>query len=843
MRHLLLAGVCLLSACGDRGLSSGAFAPMSSAIVRVAPRATANEIATSTEALVDATTAGGLTTTKAGGTATFELVLDAPPTDNVIVTISSSNQSAGVVSTPAGPAHALTFAPSNWSTPQAVVLAGVGDFVADGTQAYSVAYAATSTDASYNGLAATMFNVSNLDDNYAQVRITTGGLSTSSSGGTATFTVNLTSQPLATVTVALASSDTTQGTIAPATLTFDASNWSVPQLATLSGAANSYAATSANTYYAVVGPITSTDATYAGLPTQELLVSNEDSNVARFVLTTAGGLDTSHGGDTASFTIALACEPRANVTLPISSDDTTAGTLSAPSLTFTAANWSTPQTVIITGANVMPYTVDVAYHVDFGASVSADPAYSGLTLTPLLVTNHDCLDTQTTVNNCGVCGNVCALDGNASAVSCVSGACAQTCNAGYGVCGASCCALTGMWRASTSATGAEPNATSDVYFKSLSADNHLITFVSQATNLNAAATNGKWQVYVKNLNTGALELISTSALGVQGDGDSLYASMSKDGRYITFQSLATNLVANDTNAASDVFRYDRQTATMLRVSVSNDPTPVQGNGAATWPSVSDDGNLIAFQSTASNLVASDTNAHADTFVRDVSGAQTGIVSIDSAGDEGNGDVQGYPSLDGDGRYVAFATKATNLGDSAPGTFIRDRQLNVTTLASTNASGVAANAAAEQPQLSSTGAYIVFWVDATTNMGGISFNVVAKNLSTGAITAPVTSAVGVAGNDAGYTASITTDGTYVAFNSDASNLVPYDSTGMLDGYIKDIVTGAIDRFPGAGSPAPDGFTWQALVTDDASAVELSTLATNLGTGPDTNGVQDVYIYFR
>jgi len=166
--------------------------------------------------------------------------------------------------------------------------------------------------------------------------------------------------------------------------------------------------------------------------------------------------------------------------------------------------------------------------------------------------------------------------------------------------------------------------------------------------------------------------VSVDSSGIQGNDHSTNPALSSDGRYVAFRSDATNLVAGDTNGYYDVFVHDRQTGITTRVSVGS--SGIQGNDSSFPPAISADGRYVAFRSDATNLVAGDTNGDYDVFVHD---RQTGIttrVSVDSSGTESNS-YSDDPALSSDGRYVAFKSWATNLvaGDTNERSdiFIRD----------------------------------------------------------------------------------------------------------------------------------------------------------------------------
>jgi Tol biopolymer transport system component len=165
----------------------------------------------------------------------------------------------------------------------------------------------------------------------------------------------------------------------------------------------------------------------------------------------------------------------------------------------------------------------------------------------------------------------------------------------------------------------------------LSADGGHVAFSSAATILVPGDTNGFNDVFVFDLQSNTLERISISTLGVQADGPSDVTSISADGRFVAFESVATNLVAGDTNGARDIFLRDRQSSTLERVSVG--AGGAQAGSGSSGPSVSADGRYVAFSSSASNLVVGDTNGVVDTFVRDRQNGTTERVSISTGGVE------------------------------------------------------------------------------------------------------------------------------------------------------------------------------------------------------------------
>jgi uncharacterized lipoprotein NlpE involved in copper resistance len=210
-------------------------------------------------------------------------------------------------------------------------------------------------------------------------------------------------------------------------------------------------------------------------------------------------------------------------------------------------------------------------------------------------------------------------------------------------------------RVSVSSDGTQSNSTS--YVPSISADGRQVAFYSDASNLVSGDTNGIGDIFVHDRDTGETTRVSVASNGTQGNSGSDYPSISADGRQVAFYSDASNLVSGDTNGFGDIFVHDRDTGETTRVNVSSDGT--HSNICSFYPSISEDGRYVAFYSAASNLVSGDTNELGDIFVHDRETGETTRVSASSGGSQCN-DHSWYPSLSGDGSYVAFQSEATNL---------------------------------------------------------------------------------------------------------------------------------------------------------------------------------------
>lgn len=327
----------------------------------------------------------GLTTTEAGGQATFTIKLTSQPTANVTIGISSSNTNEGTISP-----SSLTFTFGNWNASQTVTITGVNDYIQDGNIGYTIVTAlATSVDPNYNNLNPPDISVTNNDDDVAGITILpTSGLTTTENGGIAQFTVVLTSQPTANVTIGLSSSNTNEGIVSPASLVFIPSEWNIPQTVTIIGADDSVIDGSVG-YFIYTASASSSDANYNNRNAADVSVTNTDNDVAAIIVTPTSGLTTTEAGGQATFSIKLATIPTANVTIGLSSSDTNEGTVSPASLVISPANWNAENTVTITGINDDVDDGDKTYTIVTASSSSTDPNYNGINSSDVTVTNSN----------------------------------------------------------------------------------------------------------------------------------------------------------------------------------------------------------------------------------------------------------------------------------------------------------------------------------------------------------------------------------------------------------------------------------------------------------------------
>lgn len=382
------------------------------------------------------------------------------------------------------------------------------------------------------------------------------------------------------------------------------------------------------------------------------------------------------------------------------------------------------------------------------------------------------------------------------------------------------------------------DAAGSSYEPSISDDGRYVAFQSFATNLYNGDTNGVSDIFIHDRSTNQTSLVSFVTNGVANDIS--YAPMiSGNGRYITFYSYASNLVPNDNNGVADVFRYDRVTVTIERVSL--DTNEVEGNGDSMFPSISDNGQWIVFESTAANLVAGDANGYSDIFWRDMATGVTDRLSLNSDDVEANGSST-TPMISGDGRIVTFVSLANNLHDDDTNLYqdvfarvIPDRE---TELISQASNGTVANQSSYTPVLSENGRFVAFQTAADTlvsndNNGARDIFVYDRQANT--ITLESVDSNGTQGNFNSTEPVLSGNGRYLLFTSSATNLVTNDTNSVKDIFFHDLQDPpslSIDYTVGApGSQFNvSGQNFQAN-----STAQLSVNQRNLGTiTTDGNG---------
>lgn len=417
---------------------------------------------------------------------------------------------------------------------------------------------------------------------------------------------------------------------------------------------------------------------------------------------------------------------------------------------------------------------------------------------------------------------------------------------------------------------------------SISGDGRFVTFASEATDVITGDANGVSDVFLRDTCRGATSCtpsttrVSVSTGGAEANGPSDNPVISADGRFIAFESDATNLVADDTNSVTDVFLRDTCfgatscTPTTERVSLSD--TNDEGNGPSREPAISGSGRVIVFESDATNLAGADTNGERDVFVRDTCFGATSCTpttlraSVSTADVEGNA-ISEEVSINFDGRFVSFQSLADNLIGSdtnfTSDVFLRDTCIGATscspstTRISVSSGGAEGNGFSEEANIDGSGRLVVFGSFSDNFVTGDSnttsdtflrdtcFGATSCSTSTSLISVSTTGGVG---NGTSFSATISRNGRYIAWDSEATNLVTgvSDTNGDFDLFVRDTCFGATSCTPETRiiSVNSTGAVGNAIshvpsITSDGRFVSFESEATNL-VGDDTNGTVDVFL---
>jgi Tol biopolymer transport system component len=316
---------------------------------------------------------------------------------------------------------------------------------------------------------------------------------------------------------------------------------------------------------------------------------------------------------------------------------------------------------------------------------------------------------------------------------------------------------------------------------------------------------------------------------------------------VAFDSHGTTLVPDDTNNASDVFVRDRLLRTTERVSVSStgDQTAALRRPHSNTPTISADGRFVAFASFASNLAPNDTNTTADVFVRDRLAGTTELVSVSMGGTSGDSD-SGNPTLSADGRWIAFWSTASDLvpGDvmGTDDVFLADRTTGTVELVSATWNGTPNDAPTgigpfSRPAISDDARYVSFTHPAGNivpdDTNGLS-DVFVRDRAFGTTERLSLGVGGVEANGRSIFTAMSADGRFVAFESEASNLVAGDGNGVADVFVADRQTGAVVRVStaGDGTEAND-FSSKPAMSADGRRIAFYSKASNL-VPKDSNG---------
>jgi Tol biopolymer transport system component len=385
----------------------------------------------------------------------------------------------------------------------------------------------------------------------------------------------------------------------------------------------------------------------------------------------------------------------------------------------------------------------------------------------------------------------------------------------------------------------------------VSASGRFIAFDSTATNLAPTGTSGARNVYVFD-NLSALRRLVSIGLSGPANGDSGNPAIAADGSTVAFQSSASNLVAGDSNGVSDVF-VQHGTGPIVRVSVAGDGS--QANGPSSEPAISGDGRYVVFVSSASNLVPGDRSHQPEIFVRDLVAGTTSRVSVGVGGADPDG-PSSNPAISADGRVVSFDSSAGNLvpGRARAGqadVYVRLLATNTTERVSVSTAGAEQNQAVRAPfhqvsSLSANGRFVAFDSDASNLVArdvNRSTDVFVRDRVAHTTTLVSENNAGFEGDNDSFAPYITPDGRFVAFESFARNLAP--GGGPRENvFVRDVelnATSVIDVAPGGAAPTAEQakqLLQRPMLSADGSVAAFSSTALNVTQDP--RGTENVFL---
>jgi hypothetical protein len=390
-------------------------------------------------------------------------------------------------------------------------------------------------------------------------------------------------------------------------------------------------------------------------------------------------------------------------------------------------------------------------------------------------------------------------------------------------------------RISVSSDSAQANSNSD--FPRISNNGRYVAFRSDATNLVPEDTNNHSDIFLYDLQTDKTILVTSASDGTQANAHTIRSSISGDGRYIAFESEASNLVLGDTNRHADIFVRDTQTNSTVQVSIASDGS--QGNYDSSFPSISANGRYISFNSIADNLINDDTNNFADIFVHDLETRETARVALRTSQES---------SISGDGRYIAFVSPSSELvNDDTNGyedIFVYDRQTNKTSRISISSDGTQANSYSYSPSISTDGRYIGFYSGAdnlVVNDTNAQPDVFVHDQETGETERISIASNGDQANGGSVYPSLSGDGRYVAFMSAASNLSEAPIGVYNHAFVHDRYTGQTElaTLRRDGIPAQWGSGGSSSISGDGQILVFDSHSPDIVQN-DTNSAWDVFV---
>lgn len=402
-------------------------------------------------------------------------------------------------------------------------------------------------------------------------------------------------------------------------------------------------------------------------------------------------------------------------------------------------------------------------------------------------------------------------------------------------------------RVSLGTSGGEGNDDSSVQTMSLSADGRFVAFQSFATNLVPADLNHSADIFVRDLELNTLTRVSLGQFGNEGNAHSDAPSISANGRYVAFHSFSNNLVEGDTNNQDDVFVRDRLLGKTVCISRSMHGST--GNGRSWNPVISADGRHVAFVSRADDLVEGDSNWNGDIFVYDILAGEMTRVSVSSSGEQSNSFSE-MPSISANGRMVAFCSFATNLvTDDTNGqkdVFVHDRVSGETSRVSVSSSGGETTGLNTQPCISADGNLIAFTAhsdELDSNDTNKVSDIYLHDLRNLETVRVSLDSGGTQAKQACSNPALSADGQMIAFQTANSNWGGGDTNGVQDIYLHHRGSAAVERISiGPLGVEPDMACLRATISANGGMVAYHTRSDAM-LDEDENGKQDVYLRRR
>ncbi len=398
-------------------------------------------------------------------------------------------------------------------------------------------------------------------------------------------------------------------------------------------------------------------------------------------------------------------------------------------------------------------------------------------------------------------------------------------------------------RVSISSSGEQGNG--DLADMGMSSDARYVVFRSQSDNLVLGDTNEEDDVFLRDRITGVTTRVSIFN-GLQSNGFCARPKVSSAGPKVVFECWDWNNWIP--GYFGTVYVHDASTGITSPLAVSSKGQ--LGNDQSSYCWITANGSYVVFSSAASNLVAGDTNNRTDVFLRDLLQSTTQLVSVGTAGSQQNGWIGLGQTASEDGRFIAFCSDGDNLvpGDNNEtyDVYLRDRLLSTTTRISVSSSGVEGNGMSDYPHVSADGRYVAFASDASNfvpeDTNGAR-DIFVRDTLAGVTTRVSISTFGNQSNGWSFFSSISQDGRFIGFDSEGSNLVPNDGNSASDAFLHDRLTGQTMRVS-VSSVGEEGNNHSGLSTtsSDGRIVAFVSHASNLVPG-DTNNEEDVFVFDR